>query len=385
MNLSVNNVGEGVGQIAREFRRGQAIFVLGILKEMNSEQTCLRYLLKLVTSCSRQFGDRFFALFSWIGEESSSWLKTLKRWLPFQIQAGGRWWCTNLQQLQQPLGQVVDDIEAAKVIANLILRAAIIFNDDCLLSPLEQSVPQQDVLPEALQLATEEAISTARDAEPSVAQSMHLQNADRAQRPDDDTVVTTHRLTHLPHARWCKECVAAKTIEDVCHQIPKDMDEVPTVELDYIFLSDSEETESGIPVLIAVSKATGHVFANAVLTKGRSDSRAIHLLTQFLCECGLTGRVRLRSRDESALIAVMQAVTRLRAPAETIVERVPPDSASFGDVVDCYSRTVQADAYLWKMVVEEKWKTRVTTDSAILPWICCAYSLVEKQIPRLQQ
>ena len=106
-----------------------------------------------------------------------------------------------------------------------------------------------------------------------------------------------------------------------------------------------------------------------VLTKGTSDSRAIHLFDQFLCECGLTGRIALRSDGEPALIEVMRAVAKLRAPMETIVGRTPPGSSSPSDAVSCYSRTAQADIRLWKMVVEKKWNINVTTTSAILPWI----------------
>ena len=186
------------------------------------------------------------------------------------VETNRRTWLQNagLRKSCEPLGQVTENADIVSGRGEGIARASLSscesmgnHLDKCcrtynLLSPVERPGGMQIELPEALRLGVEEAIAI---------------DVVRATTPP----LTGSSIETVKHS--------AETVKDVQCRTRNSVEELPTVEVDYIFLSDSESTSS-VPILVAVSKTTDHVFATMALAKGKGDLRAIHLLTQFLGE-----------------------------------------------------------------------------------------------------
>lgn len=131
-----------------------------------------------------------------------------------------------------------------------------------------------------------------------------------------------HDRTHLPFARWCPTCIAAKAADDAHRRQLKDDDEIPVLQLDYCFVQ-------GHPVLVAVENRFGYGMVRAVKSKGRCDQDFFNAALRFFCEAGLNTEVALRIRtdQENSIQAVAQAIARLRQ-APTVVEVAPRGSHS---------------------------------------------------------
>lgn len=75
----------------------------------------------------------------------------------------------------------------------------------------------------------------------------------------------------------------------------------PTIQMDYAFGKVSEE-EDVVPILVAVHAQSLYGMAAQVRGKGRQESRNNQLLTKFAQDCGLFGKLRVRSDSEPAIV-----------------------------------------------------------------------------------
>ena len=81
--------------------------------------------------------------------------------------------------------------------------------------------------------------------------------------------VEEHMVTHIPFRDWCAHCVRGNSKSDPHHKSARDINEVPEVSLDYMYMeSGSHEEQLGMPTLVVRDRKTGWYMAGVVPTKG---------------------------------------------------------------------------------------------------------------------
>ena len=116
------------------------------------------------------------------------------------------------------------------------------------------------------------------------------------------------------------------------------------------------------------AKGYGYAFTEACRSKGRGDREAIAGVAACLLEAGVAGAMRLRTGSETSIRAVAQEVAALRSPATTIVETTSRASSYSLGSAERMVQTVAGQVCALKLVVERRWKCRVTTASVVFPW-----------------
>ena len=82
--------------------------------------------------------------------------------------------------------------------------------------------------------------------------------------------VEEHMTTHIPFRNWCAHCVRGKSKSNPHRQTLRDINEVPEVSLDYMYMgSVSDEEQLGMPILVARDRKTGWCMAGVVPHKGK--------------------------------------------------------------------------------------------------------------------
>ena len=124
-----------------------------------------------------------------------------------------------------------------------------------------------------------------------------------------------HRITHLPFAAWCADCVSARAKDDPhTRQAPT---HVPTVQVDYSFLGTSEATDKTATLVIANLAGVGYGFADVVVCKGTMDTVLGRNFTTWLKEIGHgSGDIIIQSDPEPAIKVVAEAFGKLRRQLE---------------------------------------------------------------------
>ena len=88
-------------------------------------------------------------------------------------------------------------------------------------------------------------------------------------------------LTHIPFRSWCKYCVMGKSVSQAHNRVDKTKETIPTISIDYAYLSDKQEVEAtghtGMPILAIKDRKTGIIQSRVVPAKG-TDKFAIKRL-----------------------------------------------------------------------------------------------------------
>ena len=148
-----------------------------------------------------------------------------------------------------------------------------------------------------------------------------------AKAPEDPTQeeIDEHEATgHVIYRSWCRHCIAGREIGQphrTRSEEQKARSLVPTVALDYAFMSRSdEEEERAKPILVIKHEKTQMVGATFVPAKGL-DPYAVKYTTAFLKSLGYT-RVVLKSDGEPAIVALKERATK-EAGVEFVSEESP--------------------------------------------------------------
>ncbi|CAE8742532.1 unnamed protein product [Polarella glacialis] len=137
-------------------------------------------------------------------------------------------------------------------------------------------------------------------------------------------------------------------------------------------LEDLIEPLSWCPTCVASraadAKHGGYGFAAVSPTKGRGSTGVIQGMLRFLAEAGLTGRLTLRSDQEMAVQAVVQAVAAQRQ-APTMVEVTPKGSSSSLGTGEKYIRDLMSQVRVCCEQVQQIWGQHLAASSSLMPWV----------------
>ncbi|CAK0869006.1 unnamed protein product [Prorocentrum cordatum] len=175
-----------------------------------------------------------------------------------------------------------------------------------------------------------------------------------------------HELTHCPYRAWCRYCLTGQATEDP-HKSQSKESTVAKLALDYCFLAREGELHKA-KILVFVLRPPGAVGATQVAKKGIDDV-AVESVLFYLEEWG-DGEVVLRADQEPAIQALLVELRRRRVEHHrtTIEKSMKHDSKANGGI-EVVVRMVESLTRTYVAVIEDKYKTKVTSQSVILPWL----------------
>lgn len=118
-----------------------------------------------------------------------------------------------------------------------------------------------------------------------------------------------HELTRVPFRSWCPHCVAGKSKGRGHFAQDKSGDGLPTLVLDYMWMSDEWE-EIGAPIVVGKDMRSKYIFAHQVPKKGAD----IYAATRIGQELSIMGYKRLIVKDdnEAAIISLREMIRKIR-------------------------------------------------------------------------
>ena len=169
---------------------------------------------------------------------------------------------------------------------------------------------------------------------------------------------------------WCRHCVAGRAIGQprrTRSEEQKARSLVPTVALDYAFMSRSdEEEERAKPILVIKDEKTQMVRATFVPAKGR-DPYAIKYTTAFLRSLGYK-RVVLKSDGEPAIVALKEHAAK-EAGLEFVSEESPVGDHQANGLIENAIREVKRQIRVLRSVLEEKIGRVLSDEDPVLSWL----------------
>ena len=158
-----------------------------------------------------------------------------------------------------------------------------------------------------------------------------------ARRPDKPTkaMIDEHEPLHVHYRSWCPHCQAGRSVSKKHMKRPEGEEAVgPTVSLDYAFKYDEDAEEGTKPVLVAVDRITGAIWALEVDGKGVDTGAGVKWLNEKLNMAGYSGvKVTLRSDQEPAILALKDALA-LERKAETAFIESPVRESKCNGLVE---------------------------------------------------
>ena len=130
-------------------------------------------------------------------------------------------------------------------------------------------------------------------------------------RPDIPTrqEIEEHLPLHAHYRSWCPHCHAGKSTSKQHRGLEDGEPLGPCVSLEYAFKYGDEKEESTSPMLVAVDKRTGAIWALEVDSKGVDSGAGATWLVDRLNFAGCKGKkVTLMSDQEPSTIALKNAI-----------------------------------------------------------------------------
>ena len=181
-----------------------------------------------------------------------------------------------------------------------------------------------------------------------------------------------HDLTHQPPRPWCRHCMKGRGQHDQHRTEKKDEDPgdaaVPTISLDYTFMGNKWTNASDNPVLVLYDHKTKAIGAWQVYRKGAVDW-VVKEVNQFINSLGYGSvRVVLRSDGEPSIVALKDAIGRMRRSPTVNVETSVRDSKANG-AVEVRIKTWQAQFRTMLLDLQECIGRRVPLGSNATSWL----------------
>ncbi|CAK0826802.1 unnamed protein product [Prorocentrum cordatum] len=175
-----------------------------------------------------------------------------------------------------------------------------------------------------------------------------------------------HELTHCPHHAWCRYCLTGQATEDP-HKSQSKESTVAKLALDYCFLARKGELQKAT-VLVFVLRPPGAVGATQVAKKGVDDVAVEFVL--FYLEARGAGEAVLRADHEPTIQALLGELRRRRVERHrTTVEKFTKHDSKADGGIEVVAHRVESLTRTYVAVIEDKYKTKVTSQSVILPWL----------------
>lgn len=177
-----------------------------------------------------------------------------------------------------------------------------------------------------------------------------------------------HNLTHWPFRSWCQECVEGRGKERVHKSLDRSGDSVPTVDMDFLFLTEKDSTEQ-LVVLVIKDTASGAIGATAVLDKTAAEF-TVKFVAGILERWGYP-RVILRTDGEPAIVKLAEAVrlTRNVNDLETVLRTGPRYSSASMGSLERANQEIASLVRTAKLAFERRFQVKLGVQSPLLPWI----------------
>ena len=147
----------------------------------------------------------------------------------------------------------------------------------------EEAPPDDDLAPGQADDENEEVEPHVRDNENLLAPEVGERASGSAARLVPQPIVPDHLTQmkhvaggHLPYAAWCKYCVVGRAKDDAHKRQAPRSSARPVIEMDYMFLTENQET---LTVAVVVDKASGSIGATAFSHKGPEKSGVDYIAT----------------------------------------------------------------------------------------------------------
>ena len=206
------------------------------------------------------------------------------------------------------------------------------------------------------------------------------------EKPDEMTQAA-HVLTHIPFANWCRSCVMGRA-PDEPHRRHGDRSEeaTPVVVMDYGFMGLSEVDSEVVTMLVMKDTRSGMTSASLLREKG-PDEFSVRAVTSFIEELGYL-HLFVQTDGEPAIKALAAAVkselARKSGVEQVILRNSPPGSHASNGATENTVKIVAGLSRTLREHLTEKTGLKITTQSAILPWMVRHAAYLQGRIARKQ-
>lgn len=177
-----------------------------------------------------------------------------------------------------------------------------------------------------------------------------------------------HSALHVPFRAWCAHCMAGRGHEKPhTHRMEQEPSFPPRIEMDYAFVRAENETDE-VTVLLVTHVQSQYSLACQVAHKGR-DHQAVRIVLKFLHECGIQGRLIVRTDRETSMQRLSQMIANARGDQETILETTSPGSSSSLGSAERWSQTMSGLVRTYASVLFSEYHVQIQSTSCILPWL----------------
>ena len=190
-------------------------------------------------------------------------------------------------------------------------------------------------------------------------------------RPTKDEV-EAHMITHVPYRSWCPHCVRGKS-KGLAHRRQSRDHEIPTVAIDYMFMTDTqrEDEEVGMPILVSKdlihkSCGTGMISARVVPQKGL-HAYAVKQLSQDLENLGHSSLI-FKSDGEPSIVALKTAVKNERSE-RIVLETSPVKESKSNGAIENAIQQVQGQVRAVKDCLEGRLNNRLSGSCPVFAWL----------------
>lgn len=126
-----------------------------------------------------------------------------------------------------------------------------------------------------------------------------------------------HELVHIPFRSWCRFCVRGRAVASphstgTQEYIEFNKERMPTLSIDYCFVTDKDEKASSCPYLVMFDNGSKGIFAVAVPRKGVVEW-VVEWMNGAISNLGYAHvKIAIKSDQESSIVALREAVSAKR-------------------------------------------------------------------------
>ena len=185
--------------------------------------------------------------------------------------------------------------------------------------------------------------------------------------------VDQHELTHLPFKSWCRHCVRGRGVRSP-HRAKTDEDDederVPTISIDYGFLTDEPEDGSGqvgITLLVGRCSKTKATVRMVVPSKGAGDGKVSDRLAKWIETLGHKKFV-YKAGQEPSIADVWNLVKESRR-FEMIPEDAEVGQSQTNGSVENAIREIKGMTTTLKSNLEERIRGKIPLEHPMMQWL----------------
>ena len=176
-----------------------------------------------------------------------------------------------------------------------------------------------------------------------------------------------HEATHLPFRSWCRACVEGRQTNRPHASHVHVEGEVPSVLLDYGFISKVGE-EKSVTVLVMKDRESRILMADVVQRKGTIVDEAAEQATENVLRLGHRGKLIVRADNEPALLALREEVME-RLKKTSIPEAPPPGESSSNGSIENAVGLFKAMLRVHVLALEAKIEGEIPTHHPVMAWL----------------